>query len=197
MTAHQPWTSHRYAVVDVEGNGQQPPDLVEIAIVPVVGGQVGTPRTWLVKPPRPITPMARRFHRISDDEVSAAPGVADVAQEIRRELDEAVFVAHNAHVDLTVVTREITGFATGDVLDTLKLARRLAPGLASYKLGALVTTFDLAADIAPDLRPHRAAYDALVCARLLLYLATSQNPTPALFDLLGKDQPNDPTPALF
>ncbi len=25
------WTSLRYAVVDVEGNGQQPPDLVELA----------------------------------------------------------------------------------------------------------------------------------------------------------------------
>jgi hypothetical protein len=29
------WASMRYAVVDVEGNGQQPPDLVEVAVVPV------------------------------------------------------------------------------------------------------------------------------------------------------------------
>ena len=29
------WTSMRYAVVDVEGNGQQPPDLVELAVVPI------------------------------------------------------------------------------------------------------------------------------------------------------------------
>src|SRR5947209_281392 len=32
------WTSLRYAVVDVEGNGQQPPDLVELAIVPIIDG---------------------------------------------------------------------------------------------------------------------------------------------------------------
>ena len=35
------WVSVRYAVVDVEGNGQQPPDLVELAVVPIVGGVIG------------------------------------------------------------------------------------------------------------------------------------------------------------
>ena len=34
------WASMRYAVVDVEGNGQQPPDLVELAVVPP---RAGTP----------------------------------------------------------------------------------------------------------------------------------------------------------
>ena len=37
------WESVRYAVVDVEGNGQQPPDLVELAVVPIVGGIIGQP----------------------------------------------------------------------------------------------------------------------------------------------------------
>jgi exodeoxyribonuclease X len=35
------WTSLNYVVVDVEGNGQQPPDLVELAAVPIVGGVIG------------------------------------------------------------------------------------------------------------------------------------------------------------
>jgi thymidine phosphorylase len=30
------WKSLNYVVVDVEGNGQQPPDLVEVAVVPIV-----------------------------------------------------------------------------------------------------------------------------------------------------------------
>ena len=45
------WASVRYAVVDVEGNGQQPPDLVELAVVPIVGGIIGQPASWLMKPP--------------------------------------------------------------------------------------------------------------------------------------------------
>ncbi|WP_283136688.1 3'-5' exonuclease [Rhizohabitans arisaemae] len=198
MTTEKPWTSHRYAVVDVEGNGQRPPDLVEIAIVPIENGIVGEPRSWLVQPPRPITSMARRFHRIGDEEVAAAPAVADVADEIRKELDDAVFVAHNAHVDLDVVTRSLPGFSPIEVVDTLKAARRLAPGQVSYKLGNLVDAFGLAEDIAPDLHPHRAAYDAIVCARLLVRLATSHNdPGLTLFGLLGREEPDDPAPALF
>jgi hypothetical protein len=41
------WASVRYAVVDVEGNGQQPPDLVELAVVPIVNGIIGRPTCWL------------------------------------------------------------------------------------------------------------------------------------------------------
>ena len=33
------WTEHRYAVIDVEGNGQQPPDFVELGVVPIEAGK--------------------------------------------------------------------------------------------------------------------------------------------------------------
>lgn len=151
-----PWTVYRYAVVDVEGNGQQPPDLVEVAIVPTADGRIGQPRGWLVKPPRPITPMARRFHKITDEQVAGCPTVAQVASEIRRHLHGAVFVAHNAHVDLGVLTREPPGFEPAHgVIDTLKLARKLIAGRASYKLGGLVDDFALADRLPDGLSPHR------------------------------------------
>lgn len=54
------WTTLRYAVVDVEGNGQQPPDLVELAAVPIAGGEIQAPTSWLVKPAYPITHFASR-----------------------------------------------------------------------------------------------------------------------------------------
>jgi exodeoxyribonuclease X len=180
------WTTFRYAAVDVEGNGQQPPDLVEISVVPIANGEVGTPATWLVRPHRPITSMATRFHKITDKDVAACPPVADVASEILDVLGDAVFVAHNANVDLGVVTRELPGFNAPTVVDTLKLARRLAPGLGSYRLGLLVDAFDLGRDLPAGLQPHRATYDAVVCARLLVHLAnTAAEPQLMLADLLG------------
>ncbi len=48
------WTSLDYAVIDVEGNGQQPPDLVELAVVPIRSGVIGEPVSWLVRPGGPI-----------------------------------------------------------------------------------------------------------------------------------------------
>lgn len=122
---HTPWTTFRYAVVDVEGNGQQPPDLVELAAVPITVGMIGEAVTWPVRPPRTITAMARRFHKITDEQVAGAPAVAEVAEEMRSTLAGAIFVAHNAHVDLGVLGRELPGFHLELVIDTLKLARRL------------------------------------------------------------------------
>jgi DNA polymerase III epsilon subunit-like protein len=180
-----PWTALNYAVVDVEGNGQQPPDLVEIAIVPIENGTIGTPMSWLVRPPRPITPMARRFHRITDEEIAGAPTTVEIAGELRAALNGMVFVAHNAGIDLGVVGRELPGFQPPQVLDTLKLARRLLPGRDSYKLGALVDEFGLADGLPTGLAPHRATYDAIVCARLLARLASPAEGHPlTLTDLL-------------
>lgn len=201
MDLTAPWTTYRYVVVDVEGNGQRPPDLVELAVVPISDGKIGEPRTWLVRPPRSITPMARRFHKISDADVAGRRPVAEVAHEMHTALAGAVFVAHNAHVDLAVVGRELD-YAPACVVDTLKLARRLVPGQASYKLGALVEHFDLAGQDGglPGMAAHRAGYDALMCARLLAALAGAA-PNLTLSDLLDgppKTPPEDSdAPALF
>jgi exodeoxyribonuclease X len=195
------WMTYRYVVVDVEGNGQRPPDLVELAAVPISDGKIGEPRTWLVRPPRSITAMARRFHKISDADVAAQPPVAEVAHEMHAALAGAVFVAHNAHVDLAVVGRELD-YSPAYVVDTLKLARRLAPGQASYKLGALVELFDLASHDGglPGMAAHRADYDALMCARLLATLADTA-PNQTLSDLLDGPPQTPPedsdAPALF
>lgn len=193
-----PWRTYRYAVVDVEGNGQRPPDLVELAVVPVEHGTVGAPRVWLVRPHRPITGIARRVHKISNAAVADRPSVAEVASEMRATLADAVVVAHNAHVDLDVIGRELD-FAPSLTIDTLKLARRLLPGEPSYKLGALVERLTLAGAEGgePDMTAHRAGYDALMCARLLCALAETVTDA-TLLDLLDNPpKDNSDAPALF
>jgi exodeoxyribonuclease X len=164
------WTEYRYAVIDVEGNGQLPPELVELGIVPVVSGVIGAPVTWLCKPERPITPMARRIHGIGDAMVDAAPSFSGVEADIRANLDGAVLVAHNAGVDLGVLRRKMPGFTPAGVLDTLKLSRRLLPDQPSHRLGELARTLPLDQELPDGLHPHRAGYDVLVTARLFVYL---------------------------
>lgn len=93
------WTSLAYAVVDVEGNGQQPPDLVELAVVPIVGGKIGKPRSWLVRPERSIKYYATRVHGLTNDDVAGQPPFAAIADEVRAALAVPALVAHNAHVD--------------------------------------------------------------------------------------------------
>lgn len=189
------WTSLNYAVVDVEGNGQQPPDLVELAAVPIVHGIIGEPMEWIVRPDQPITSFARRIHGITNDEVAHADTFADVAHQVQEALNVDALIAHNAHVDVGVLQRKLGAWICPEVFDTLKLSRRLLPDQGSYKLGSLVDNFDLAKNLASDLKPHRAGYDALVTAKLFVHLAGRRT----LEEL--RSQPtggsHDDAPALF
>jgi exodeoxyribonuclease X len=181
------WTSLSYAVADVEGNGQRPPDLVELAILPITDGTIGEPVTWLVKPPRPIKYVATSIHGISGEDVASAPAFADVEHEVRQALADRALIAHNAHVDVGVLRRALAGWQPPEIFDTLKLARRLLPGQPSYKLGALVQALSLDDGMLPGLAPHRAAYDVLVTARLFARLATHHDGRPAsLGELRGQ-----------
>lgn len=190
------WTELTYVVVDVEGNGQQPPDLVELAAVHIVGGVIAQPVNWLVRPNQPIKHVASRIHGIHNKDVADAPTFADVADDVRRNLQADAMVAHNAHIDIDVLRRKLTGWAPPEVFDTLKLARRLLPDHGSYKLGALVDALTLAAGLSEELTPHRATYDVLVTARLFVLLAGK---TGSLDQLRGHppEGGEDEAPALF
>jgi DNA polymerase III epsilon subunit-like protein len=166
------WTSQSFVVVDVEGNGQQPPDLVELAAVPVVDGVIGEPMSWLVKPETPIKHFATRIHGLTNKDVADCPPFEAVKADVLMALSHPALIAHNAHVDVDVLQRKLPGWEPPEVFDTLKLARRLMPGQASYRLGSLVESFMLAASLPDGLSPHRATYDALVAGRLFVLLAT-------------------------
>ncbi len=174
-----------------------------MAVLPITDGTLGEPVSWLARPPQPITRLAASIHRITDADVAGAPAIAEIEPDVRRALAGRVLVAHNAHVDLGVLRRELHGWQPPEVFDTLKLARRLLPGQASYKLGALVTALSLDAGLPPGLAPHRATYDVLVTARLFARLATRSDGTPVSLDELhgraGNQNPGstDETASLF
>jgi DNA polymerase III epsilon subunit-like protein len=185
------WTSLSYVVVDVEGNGQQPPDLVELATVPIVGGVIGQPSSWLVRPDTPITHFARTVHGITNNAVADASVFDTITHEVLDALAGDALVAHNAHVDIGVLRRKLGDWECPEVFDTLKLARRLLPNTGGYKLGALVEAFTLADNLPEGLTPHRATYDVLVTARLFVRLATLPDTRPWSLEELRGEQGGD------
>ena len=166
----QPWQQVRWVIVDVEVNGQHPPDLLEAACVPVDEGVLGTARTWLVRPPRPITLPIQRLHGIANADVAASPSVDEVAWEIRAALAGRVVVGHHVGVDLDVLGRELGGWAPAAAIDTWHLAKAVWPDLPSYRLD------DLTAGHPARLRSrdgYRAGHDAVLTAELFLVLASA------------------------
>jgi DNA polymerase III epsilon subunit-like protein len=173
-----PLRGQKLVVVDVEGNGQQPPEIIEIAALPIDDGQLGPATTWLlIKPRKPISPIVtRKVHGIRNTDVANQPSWADIEAQVTTALSGRVLVAHNATVEHGVLRAHLPGWEPTLVLDTLRLARHVWPGLASYGLDHLTQHLALTNDDIDGQR-HRATYDAQLTWRLLNAALTASGTT--------------------
>ncbi|MGH3550104.1 MAG: 3'-5' exonuclease [Pseudonocardiaceae bacterium] len=121
------WLTGRAFTTSSLGNGRQPSDLVELAVVPIVGGIIDEPTSWLVRPDTPVTARARSIHGITNAQVADLPVFADIEADVIQALNGSALIAHNAHVDIGVLRRKLGTWECREVFDTLKLARRQLP----------------------------------------------------------------------
>jgi DNA polymerase-3 subunit epsilon len=160
-----------FVVVDVEATGGRPPRdrIIEIAAVRVTGGRIVEEWTSLVDPGRPVPPFVARLTGIDSGMAAAAPRFDEVADEFLNVLGGAAFVAHNAAFDWRFVNAELLatrgGRLTNARLCTMRLARRLLPGVRRRSLDALAHLFGVTVE-----GRHRALGDARATARILLCL---------------------------
>lgn len=121
-------------VVDVEGNGVNPPDLVEVAALPVREGRpdTSTAGAWLTKPRHPVTPFAARVNGLTNERLENEPGWEEIADQVHTLLGTSWICAHNAHVDHRVLCAHLPTWQPTGVIDTLRLAKATHPGLPKY-----------------------------------------------------------------
>ncbi|MGX1915362.1 3'-5' exonuclease [Streptomyces phaeochromogenes] len=160
-------------VVDVEGNGTNPPDLVEVAALPVRAGQPDTTAggAWLIRPERPVTTRAAGIHGLTNAVLADKPAWAELADQVHDFLGQDWICAHNAHVDYRALLRHLPKWEPAGVIDTLRLARATYRNLPSYSLDALIKHVAPDLSQAPRVGRHRATYDAYATAQLLLAMA--------------------------
>lgn len=164
-------SKNRYAVIDVEGNGVAPPDIVEIAVTAVDGATVAEPMCWLVKPSKPINPIVtRKVHGISNADVTHAPTFAEITPKVLAALAGRIPVAHNAQVEYGVLGRHLPDWRPTTMLDTLRLAKHVWPGLPGYNLDHLLLHANITVDDRHGKR-HRAGWDSYATARLFAVMA--------------------------
>ena len=158
-----------YVVFDVETTGPAAGKggaITEFGALKLVGGVVVDEFTTLVNPGRRIDPFVVRLTGITDRMVAKAPPISEVMPRFERFVEGSVLVGHNVHFDCSFVTASRGGVPLPNpVLDTLKLARCLVPGLRRYRLSALVSNFDVRA--VPN---HRALSDAAATTGVFLRL---------------------------
>ncbi len=160
-----------FVVFDVETTGSSAKEgaITEIGALKVVRGRVVDEFATLINPGRPIQPFVVRLTGITDRMVADAPSAAEVMPLFEDFAEGCILVGHNVHFDCSFVSaaREASGLAPlpNPVLDTLKLARSLVPGLKRYRLSSLVSHFGVRT--APN---HRALADAAATAEVFLKL---------------------------
>jgi len=177
-----------FAVVDIETTGSTPQSagITEIAIVIHNGVEVTGKYVTLINPRHKIPPFIVNMTGISDEMVAGAPLFEEVAPQIYNLLNGRVFVAHNVSFDYSFVHYLLgrSGFQwSAPKLCTIKLSRRVFPGLEKYGLGSL--TRDLGIRIEGR---HRAWGDAAATAQVLTMAIEKEGMQP-IHNLLAKKEP--------
>lgn len=148
-----------FAVIDVEttGGGIDGNRLTEICIVLLRGAEVVKKFTSLINPEKNIPRYITALTGIDNEMVADAPKFHEVAKQIEEITRDAIFVAHNVNFDYNVLRNEFRelGFEyTRRKLCTVRLSRKLIPGLFSYSLGRLCDSINI-----PIVDRHRAEGD--------------------------------------
>ncbi len=156
-----------YAVVDIETTGGYAAanGITEIAIVIHDGKQVLNFYESLVNPHIPIPYFIQQLTGIDNDMVTNAPSFEEIAGQVYELLQDKVFVAHNVNFDYSFVKHHLdsAGYELNcKKLCTVRLARKVLPGLNGYSLGKLTQQLGIT-----HTQRHRAGGDALATADLL------------------------------
>jgi DNA polymerase-3 subunit epsilon len=161
-------------MLDFETTGLSPAmgdRITEVAALRIVGGRVTERYVSLINCNARIPSFITSLTGITQAMVDDAPPVRRVLPELLDFIGSDTLSAHNASFDEKFLKAEAErlGMATAHqaLVCSLKLSRRLFPGMPSYKLGVLSSQLGIRFRSAA----HRAESDAEVGAELLHHIA--------------------------
>ncbi|MBS1680776.1 MAG: GIY-YIG nuclease family protein [Bacteroidetes bacterium] len=164
-----------YAIVDIETTGGHAAGhrITEIAIYHHDGHSITDQYRSLINPGRTIPYFITGLTGINYEMVKEAPAFKDIARELHGWLEGRVFVAHNAHFDYSFLKKEFEDVGipwNSKKLCTVRLARKIIPGLHSYGLGRLAESLGIKIT-----DRHRAGGDAFATAKIFDLLLKRDN----------------------
>lgn len=148
--------------VDIEttGGSYQSSRVLEVGVVRVENNRVVATYQTLVSTGEPVPAIITRLTGITSDDVIGAPSFDQVAADLAEIMDGAVFVAHNVQFDYGFLRMEFERLGVAfrpRMLCTVRLSRRLFPGVRGHRLQDLINRHGFDAG-----NRHRAFDDALV-----------------------------------
>ena len=171
----------RYIVLDTETTGLDPDDghkIIEIGCVEIINRKV-TDNTFhkYINPLREIDIEASKVHGLTASNLSDKPLFNDIYDEFVSYISDSPLIIHNAPFDMGFLKKEfnylerINGFINNEIIDSLKLARKISPGKKNT-LDALCDRYSVDNS---DRNFHGALLDARLLAHVYLKLTIGQN----------------------
>lgn len=159
-----------FAVVDIEttGGNYRMEKVTEIAIYKFDGENIIDEFQTLINPECNIPYFITNLTGITNEMVKDAPKFYEIAKKIVEFTDGCVFVAHNVNFDYGFIKQEFKNLGydfTKKQVCTVKMSRKIIPGLPSYSLGNLCKSLGITIHAR-----HRAAGDALATVQVLKLL---------------------------
>jgi len=156
-----------YAIVDIETTGGYAANnaITEVAIVLHDGNREVKRYETLVRPEQPIPRYIQALTGITDEMVAGAPCFGEIAPVVHEWLKDAIFVAHNVNFDYSFLKHQLLACGMdlqSKKLCTVRLSRKVFPGIPSYSLGNICQHLGIAIN-----NRHRAGGDAVATAMLL------------------------------
>jgi DNA polymerase III epsilon subunit len=162
--------TRRYVVFDVETTGLRiwrNDRIIEIGAVAVIGEDMAEEFHTLINADRSITKAAQKIHGITREMLAGQPKAQEALIAFQRFIGNSTLVAHNADFDIGFLGFEYSRIGQGlrnRYICTIKLSRKLYPGLPDYRLET-VAKHVLGIEVERG-RLHRALDDARLTAEI-------------------------------
>ncbi|MFZ6778396.1 DUF1653 domain-containing protein [Undibacterium sp. Ji83W] len=161
-------------MIDFETSGMSPDQggrVTEVAALRIVGGEIVDRYVSLINCNVRIPYFITELTGITQSMVDRAPPASEVLPELVEFIGTDALAAHNASFDEKFLLAESDRLglwpAYDGVICSVKLARRVFPGLSTYSLGPLAASMGIRFKGSA----HRAEADAEVASALMLRIA--------------------------
>ena len=158
-----------FCVFDLEttGGNHQHDKIIEIGLIKIKELKIVDRKSFLIKPEVHIPEFIQKLTSIKDADVTDAPLIEEVMDEILEFMGDAILVAHNTSFDVpffnSVLRRMNRPELENKSICTYLMTKYMIPNLLSSNLNYMSKIFDL-----QHQKAHRALDDAMASAELLL-----------------------------
>lgn len=160
-----------YIIVDIETTGLEPAqnEIIEIAALKIEKGEIRDVFNHLIQIPFPLPKEIIKITEITDEMLVEGGEKKQILKNFTDFIGNTPLVAHNVEFDIPFLKHHLEK-SVGQIISnlnicTLKLSRRLLPGLPGYKLQKVAEHFEVQTPVL-----HRAIADTEITFQVWLKL---------------------------